>query len=179
MFLNCSTCFGRQTAHHQELKNCNCSLWFYTCLWLPAAEMAEPSQRSATKNIRKTRGCNYSFWAPDNGRFVARNIRITNSTTRSHFVGSFYEIYIRKDSNIREKINMTYTKAIWNIATVNCVSQLTVVCCKSHIKENSEGSEHSLLNTKSKQHGAYICMYYNMYTFVGSYFSKHTEAWCW
>ena len=28
MFLNCSTCFGRHTAHHQELKNCNCSLWF-------------------------------------------------------------------------------------------------------------------------------------------------------
>jgi hypothetical protein len=25
MFLNCSTCFGRHTAHHQELKNCNCS----------------------------------------------------------------------------------------------------------------------------------------------------------
>ena len=24
MFLNCSTCFGRHTAHHQELKNCNC-----------------------------------------------------------------------------------------------------------------------------------------------------------
>jgi hypothetical protein len=29
MFLNCSTCFGQQTAHHQELENCNCSLWFY------------------------------------------------------------------------------------------------------------------------------------------------------
>jgi hypothetical protein len=27
MFLNCSTCFGRHTANHQELKNCNCSLW--------------------------------------------------------------------------------------------------------------------------------------------------------
>jgi len=26
MFLNCSTCFGRHTAHHQELKNCNCSI---------------------------------------------------------------------------------------------------------------------------------------------------------
>ena len=25
-FLNCSTCFGRHTAHHQELKNCNYSL---------------------------------------------------------------------------------------------------------------------------------------------------------
>ena len=36
MFLNCSTCFERHTAHHQELKKCNCSLWFYICLWLPA-----------------------------------------------------------------------------------------------------------------------------------------------
>jgi len=34
MFLNCSTCFGRNTAHHQELKNCNCSLWFYIRFWL-------------------------------------------------------------------------------------------------------------------------------------------------
>jgi hypothetical protein len=29
MFLNCSTCFGRHIAHHQELKNCNSTLWFY------------------------------------------------------------------------------------------------------------------------------------------------------
>ena len=36
MFLNCSTCFERHTAHHQELKNCNCSLWFYIRLRLPA-----------------------------------------------------------------------------------------------------------------------------------------------
>jgi hypothetical protein len=35
MFLNCSTCFGRHTAHHQELKNFNCSLWFYIRVWLP------------------------------------------------------------------------------------------------------------------------------------------------
>jgi hypothetical protein len=33
MFLNSSTCFQRHTAHHQELKNCNCSLWFYIRLW--------------------------------------------------------------------------------------------------------------------------------------------------
>jgi hypothetical protein len=31
MFLNCSTCFGQHTAHHQELKNCSCSLWFFGC----------------------------------------------------------------------------------------------------------------------------------------------------
>jgi len=36
-FLNCSTCFERHTAHHQELKNCNCNLWFYIRLWWPAA----------------------------------------------------------------------------------------------------------------------------------------------
>jgi len=53
MFINCSTCFERHTAHHQELKNCNLSLWFYIRFWLPvAALMAEPSQRqTATKNV--------------------------------------------------------------------------------------------------------------------------------
>jgi len=56
-------------------KNCNCSLWFYIrFLWPVAAAMTEPSQRPATKNLCKTRGCNYSFWAPDDGRCVARNM---------------------------------------------------------------------------------------------------------
>jgi hypothetical protein len=58
---NWSTCFGRHTAQHQELKNCNCSLWFYIRLRLPPATMAEPSQRAATINVCKTRGCNYGF----------------------------------------------------------------------------------------------------------------------
>jgi len=40
-FLNCSTCFERHSPHHQELKNCNCSLWIYIRLWLPAAVIAE------------------------------------------------------------------------------------------------------------------------------------------
>jgi hypothetical protein len=53
MFLNCSTCFGRHTSHHQELKNCNCSFWFYIRLWLPVAVMAQPSQRPATINYVK------------------------------------------------------------------------------------------------------------------------------
>ena len=43
VFLNCSTCFGRQAAHHQELKNCNYSLWFCIRVWLPAVAMAERS----------------------------------------------------------------------------------------------------------------------------------------
>jgi len=35
-FINCLKCFEGHTAHHQELKNYNCSLWFYIRLWLPA-----------------------------------------------------------------------------------------------------------------------------------------------
>jgi hypothetical protein len=43
VFLKCATCFGRHTAHHQELKNCNYSLWFNRRFWLPVAvAMAEP-----------------------------------------------------------------------------------------------------------------------------------------
>ena len=49
VFLNCSTCFEQHAAHHQELKNCNCSLWFYIRFWLLASAMAQPSQRPATK----------------------------------------------------------------------------------------------------------------------------------
>jgi len=37
IFINCSTCSERLTSHHQELKNSNCSIWFYIHLWLPAA----------------------------------------------------------------------------------------------------------------------------------------------
>ena len=51
MFLNCLTCFGRPTVHHQELKNCNCSLRFYMRFWLPAAAM--PLQWPTTKNTEQ------------------------------------------------------------------------------------------------------------------------------
>jgi hypothetical protein len=30
MFINCSTCFERHIAHHQELKNCSCHGWVGT-----------------------------------------------------------------------------------------------------------------------------------------------------
>jgi len=62
----CSMCFERHIAHHQELINCICSLWFYIRLWVPA-------DRPATIDVCKTRGCKYSFWAPDDDRCVARN----------------------------------------------------------------------------------------------------------
>jgi hypothetical protein len=49
MFLNCSTSFERHTAHYQEFKNCDCSLWFYIRLWLLAAVMAEWSPHDSCR----------------------------------------------------------------------------------------------------------------------------------
>jgi len=63
----CSTSFERYIAHHQELKNCICSLWFYIRLWLPT----QLWQRRETTDVCKTGGCKYSFWAPDDEQCVA------------------------------------------------------------------------------------------------------------
>ena len=102
MFLNCSTCFERHTAHRQELKNCNCSLWFYILLWLPAAVMFPLSHDSCRQpkhmyNQRLQLQFLSSWgWAVCRSEHVEqlRNIGIINSTTRSHLVGYFYRIYI-------------------------------------------------------------------------------------
>ena len=63
MFINFSTCFRRHNTHQQELKNRNCSLWFYISFWLPAAAMAQPS-RSKTwvcgRSLAGTAGSNHA-----------------------------------------------------------------------------------------------------------------------
>jgi hypothetical protein len=55
----------------EELK-----LVWVCCRWrtFMVAATAEPSQRPATINVCKNRGCNYSCWAPDDGRCVVRNM---------------------------------------------------------------------------------------------------------
>jgi len=63
MFINSSTCFERHTTHHQELKTVIATSGFtYVCGCWP---------QPATTDVCKTRGCNYSFWAPDDERCVA------------------------------------------------------------------------------------------------------------
>jgi len=93
-------------------RNCNSSLWFYIRLWLPVAAMARPSQRLATINVCKTRGWNYNFlsswwWAVCRPKHVEqlRNIGIINSTTQSHLIGFFYEIYITMHGFLNIKSN--------------------------------------------------------------------------
>jgi len=99
MFLNCSTCFERHTAHHRELKNCNCSLWF---------NMTEPWQLPATPNVCKNQRLQLQFlsfwwWAVCRSKHVeqSRNMGIINSITRSHFFSLFlYDLYY--DARIHE-----------------------------------------------------------------------------
>jgi len=94
VFLNCSTCFERHTAHRWELKNYNCSLWFYIRLWLLAVVVAEflSSRR----------------WAVCRSKHVEqlRNIGIINSTTQSHLVGYFYKIYIMMHGSMNIKLQV-------------------------------------------------------------------------
>jgi hypothetical protein len=71
LFLNYPTCFERHTAYHQELKNCNCSLWFYIRLWWPAAVIAEWFKlivscstcfERHTAHHQELKNCNCSLW---------------------------------------------------------------------------------------------------------------------
>jgi hypothetical protein len=82
-FVYSSTCFGRFTAHYQELNDCSVSLWFYLrfvvtvvlCSW--SGRPAGPTTNTARLSPRyedKTRGCHCSHWAPDDGRENARNM---------------------------------------------------------------------------------------------------------
>ena len=78
MFLNCSTCFERHIAHHQELKNCICSLWFlHTSVGAGRSQSWVPTQfwkLPTPTDVCKTRGYKYSCWASDDERCVAWNM---------------------------------------------------------------------------------------------------------
>ena len=106
MFLNCSTCFERHTAHHQELKNCNLQpLILHTfvvagsCHGCLGTRNHDSCRRPQT--YVKTEAANYSFlsswwWAACRPKHVEqlRNIGIINSTTRSRLVGYFYKMCV-------------------------------------------------------------------------------------
>ena len=64
----CSTCFERHIAHHRELKNCICSLWFYIRHTDTVFELLVMSDVSLE-----------ACWA-------IRNVGIINSNTWSHLI---------------------------------------------------------------------------------------------
>src|SRR5215470_15034787 len=89
-FVYSSTCFGHFPAHHQEHNDCCDSLWFYLrivvivvlCSW--SGRPARPTTNTARLSPRyegKTRGCQCSHWAPDDGRENARNMLSCKQTS--------------------------------------------------------------------------------------------------
>jgi hypothetical protein len=56
-------------AHHQEVNDCSCSLWFY--LRIVVTGVLCPTTNTARLSPRyegKTTGCHCTHWAPDDGR---------------------------------------------------------------------------------------------------------------
>jgi hypothetical protein len=99
LFLNCSTCFGRQPAHHQELKNCNAASGFrYVFGCRPLRWLSHRSGRQPKTYVKPEAALQFlsSWWCVVCSlKHVEQiNTGIINSSTRLHLVVSFYEIYI-------------------------------------------------------------------------------------
>jgi hypothetical protein len=85
-FIYSATCFGRFSAHHQELNDCSGSLWFHlrivvtVVLFSWSGRPAGPTTNTARLLPRyegKTRGCHCSHWALDDGRKNMLNCKQT------------------------------------------------------------------------------------------------------
>ena len=108
MFLNWSTCFGRHTAHHQELKTVIAASGFTHVFGfrLPLRCLSYRSGNRQPKTYVKPESAltvlSSWWWAVCRPKHVdqLRNIGIINSTTRLHLVISFYENYITMHARI-------------------------------------------------------------------------------
>jgi len=86
MFIWSSTCFERHTAHHQELKNCTSSLWFYIrgrFLDQQPPTYVKPEAASAVLELLMMSGVSLET------RWASHKHGIINSDTLLHLVGYF------------------------------------------------------------------------------------------
>jgi len=122
-------------------QNCNCSLWFYIRLWLPAVVMAE-WELSFHSYVKPEGAITVlsSWWrAVCLSKHVEqlRNTGIINSTTRSHLVGYFYTIYIMMHGsinikffpNLRQNFNsLSHFRSFMHKTTSQMVKYLEKAC---------------------------------------------------
>jgi hypothetical protein len=98
VFLNCSTCFGRHTAHHQEPKTVIATSGFtyvFDCWplrWLSHRSRQPKTYVKPEATITVFELLMMGGVSPETC-WAIKNTGIINSTTRLHLVGSFYEIY--------------------------------------------------------------------------------------
>ena len=99
MFLNCSTCFRRHPAHHQELRTAIAASGFtYVFGCRPLRWLSHSSGRQPKTYVKPETAITVLsswWWAVCRPKHVEqlRNIGIINCTTQPHLVGSFCEIY--------------------------------------------------------------------------------------
>ena len=125
MFLNCSKFFGRHTVHNQELKNCNCSLWFYICFLVAGRCGRQP------KNVCKTRGCKC--------KSITRNIFDCLRVKKFSCIFKILAVFVKsvQNSNIQEKMK---AKALEESGPrtfrimFNNISKNMIAICKHYIK---------------------------------------------
>jgi hypothetical protein len=181
IFLNCSTCFGRHTAHHQELKNCNCSLWFYIRFRLPAAAMAE---WELTEFPLQLQFLNSWWWAVCRPKHVEqlRNNGIINSTTRLHFFFvlsmNFSTVHIYTQTIHRMTQNKQYLKQHKNFGRVRAVPHV----CELYpgINFTSEEKTRKNLSQGSRKEGGILLGYgttslYNLSSTFRQYVLVHSS----
>ena len=91
MFLNCSTRFERHTAHHQELKNCNCIMAEWELRSHSAMTVGGNHKRMQNQRLQLQFLSSW-WWAVCRSKHFEqlRNTGIVNSTTRSYLAGYFY-----------------------------------------------------------------------------------------
>jgi hypothetical protein len=112
--LNCSTCFGRHTAHHQELKKCNAASgfthvfgWRLSLHWL-RHRSGNRQPKTYVKPEAVITVLSSWWWAVCRPKHVEhlRNTGIINFTTRLHLVCSLYEIYITMHGSMDIKVTL-------------------------------------------------------------------------
>ena len=104
------------------------------------AAMVEPSQRPGNQKVCKTAGCNYSFWAPDYERCVARNM-LSNSAAGNHkpqtsvklevaiTVLSSWWLAVRRSKRVEQLINIGI---ITSNRRLHLVGYFYMICTMMH-----------------------------------------------
>jgi hypothetical protein len=80
-FVYCSTCFGRFSAHHQELDDCSGSLWVCLRIVVTVVLCSWSGRPAGRPDHEHNRGSDCSHRAPDDGRENTRNMLSCKQTS--------------------------------------------------------------------------------------------------
>jgi len=122
VFLNCSTCFRRHTAHHQELR------------WLSHRSGLQPKTYVKPKDaITVFERLIMGGLPPKHFEQLKKNIWIINSNTWLHLVGSFYEVHVTMHGSMNIKRTALILYNTLTIYTFNFKSKEKTFSKRIHV----------------------------------------------